>query len=79
MRNVFCIYFRGEGACTCYEITKHNFACGIGICIEEDCKYKVEPKRPSPPPAPPSKKCRSCVKGFDGTNGNGYQPCGCGK
>jgi len=24
-------------------------------------------------------KCNSCVKGYDGTNGNGYQPCGCDK
>ncbi len=21
--------------------------------------------------------CESCEKGFDGTKGNGYQPCGC--
>jgi len=24
-----------------------------------------------------SEKCNSCTNGFDGTNGNGYQPCGC--
>lgn len=23
--------------------------------------------------------CNSCTKGYDGTNGNGYQPCGCNK
>lgn len=23
-------------------------------------------------------KCDSCTNGFDGANGNGYQPCGCG-
>lgn len=23
--------------------------------------------------------CDSCKRGFDGTNGNGYQPCSCGK
>lgn len=22
-------------------------------------------------------KCQSCKNGFNGTNGNGYQPCGC--
>jgi len=22
-------------------------------------------------------KCSSCLKGYDGTKGNGYQPCGC--
>ncbi len=22
-------------------------------------------------------KCNSCRNGYDGTNGNGYQPCGC--
>ena len=24
-------------------------------------------------------KCESCLKGYDGTNGNGYQPCSCEK
>lgn len=24
-------------------------------------------------------KCNSCKKGYNGTNGNGYQPCGCKK
>lgn len=24
-------------------------------------------------------KCNSCENGFDRTNGNGYQPCGCKK
>lgn len=24
-------------------------------------------------------KCNSCTKGYNGRNGNGYQPCGCGK
>ena len=24
-------------------------------------------------------KCSSCLKGYDGTKGNGYQPCGCGE
>ena len=24
-------------------------------------------------------KCESCRRGFDGRNGNGYSPCGCGK
>lgn len=24
-------------------------------------------------------KCRSCEKGYNGTNGNGYMPCGCVK
>ena len=28
------------------------------------------------PPMPP-KKCESCAEGFDGTKGDGYQPCGC--
>ncbi len=23
------------------------------------------------------KKCNSCEKGYNGRNGNGYQPCGC--
>lgn len=22
-------------------------------------------------------KCESCRKGYNGTNGNGYMPCGC--
>ena len=22
-------------------------------------------------------KCSSCINGYNGTNGNGYQPCGC--
>ena len=22
-------------------------------------------------------KCSSCINGYDGTKGNGYQPCGC--
>ena len=22
-------------------------------------------------------KCNSCINGFDGKNGNGYQPCSC--
>ena len=24
-----------------------------------------------------TQKCNSCFKGFDGRNGNGYQPCSC--
>ena len=24
-------------------------------------------------------KCESCIKGYNGTNGNGYQPCSCNK
>lgn len=24
-----------------------------------------------------SMKCNSCMKGYNGTNGNGYQPCSC--
>ena len=24
-----------------------------------------------------TQKCNSCFKGFDGRNGNGYQPCNC--
>ena len=24
-------------------------------------------------------RCESCKRGFNGTNGNGYQPCGCDK
>lgn len=24
-------------------------------------------------------RCNSCKHGFDGTNGNGYQPCSCGE
>jgi len=24
-------------------------------------------------------KCSSCKHGYDGTHGNGYQPCGCKK
>ena len=24
-------------------------------------------------------KCNSCIYGYDGTNGNGYQPCSCAK
>lgn len=24
-----------------------------------------------------TQKCNSCVKGFDGRKGNGYQPCSC--
>ena len=26
-----------------------------------------------------SLKCNSCKNGYDGKNGNGYQPCGCKK
>lgn len=22
-------------------------------------------------------RCQSCKRGYNGTNGNGYQPCGC--
>lgn len=25
----------------------------------------------------PKEPCNSCKNGFDGKNGNGYQPCGC--
>jgi hypothetical protein len=24
-------------------------------------------------------KCESCINGYNGANGNGYQPCGCSK
>lgn len=26
---------------------------------------------------PPQLKCNSCMRGYNGRNGNGYQPCGC--
>lgn len=38
-----------------------------GTCL--DCGYTKEKiKWP---------RCESCINGYDGTNGNGYQPCGC--
>lgn len=27
--------------------------------------------------SPKDELCNSCKNGYDGTNGNGYQPCGC--
>ena len=48
-----------------------------GTCL--DCGYRFEEiKWPRPPmPEVKSPKCDSCLSGYDGRNGNGYQPCGC--
>ena len=56
--------------------------CGSSTCIR--CGHKEPPVEfdyPLMPKVKPEKKekCESCRNGFDGTIGNGYQPCGCSK
>jgi len=46
--------------------------CGPAKC--HDCGWeRAAMEWPKPPPS----KCSSCRDGYDGTKGNGYQPCGC--
>ena len=46
-----------------------------GTCM--DCGYRFEEIKWPRMPEVKAPKCDSCFNGRDGTNGNGYQPCGC--
>lgn len=42
---------------------------------EPGVQWDRVPRMPDVKPA--REMCQSCARGFNGTKGNGYQPCGC--
>ena len=76
--NINCKHYNGYGFCK--KLPKTFFGIFKQECCEVNfklCNIATGFKKPKTPPPAPKQKCSSCINGYDGTNGNGYQPCGC--